>query len=61
LHHDATDQACRREGQRQRRFSHRGAYRAGENSAFEWLAKTIITNEEQIRHRRNEFVKLPNL
>jgi transcriptional regulator with XRE-family HTH domain len=27
----------------------------------EWLAKTIITNEEQIRHRRNEFVKLPNL
>ena len=32
-----------------------------ENQLSEWLAKTIITNEEQIRNRRNEFVKLPTL
>lgn len=32
-----------------------------ENQLSDWLARTIITNEEQIRHRRNEFVKLPAL
>jgi hypothetical protein len=32
-----------------------------ENQLSDWLARTIITNEEQIRHRRNEFVKLPVL
>jgi len=32
-----------------------------ENLLSDWLAKTIITNEEQIRNRRNEFVKLPSL
>jgi hypothetical protein len=41
--------------------SHRAFDRAAENQLSDWLAKTIITNEEQIRHRRNEFVKLPNL
>lgn len=27
----------------------------------DWLADTIITNEEQIRNRRDAFVKLPDL
>jgi hypothetical protein len=30
-----------------------------EKRLSEWLAKTIITNEEQIRSRRNDFIKLP--
>ena len=32
-----------------------------EDRLSDWLAKTIITNEEQIRNRRDEFVKLPEL
>jgi hypothetical protein len=27
----------------------------------DWLADTIITNEEQIRNRRDGFIKLPEL
>lgn len=27
----------------------------------DWLADTIITNEEQIRNRRDTFIKLPEL
>lgn len=27
----------------------------------DWLADTIITNEEQIRNRRDAFIKLPEL
>ena len=34
---------------------------AAETRLADWLANLIITNEEQIRHRRNEFVKLPSL
>lgn len=32
-----------------------------EDRLSDWLVRTIITNEEQIRNRRDEFVKLPDL
>lgn len=30
-------------------------------SFSDWLADTIITNEEQIRNRRDTFMKLPEI
>lgn len=32
-----------------------------EDTLSDWIADTVITNEEQIRNRRNAFIKLPQL
>ena len=32
-----------------------------QNRLSDWLANTIITNEEQIRHRRDTFINLPEI
>lgn len=32
-----------------------------QDTLSDWLADSIITNEEQIRHRRDAFIKLPQL
>jgi len=34
---------------------------AAETKLSDWIADTIIRNEEQIRSRRDDFVKLPTL
>jgi transcriptional regulator with XRE-family HTH domain len=35
--------------------------RPAQDKLSDWLADTIITNEQQIRNRRDSFVKLPDL
>ena len=32
-----------------------------EEKVSNWLANTLIANEEQIRHRRNDFIELPRI
>lgn len=42
-------------------FSIERLTRPAQDKLSDWLADTIITNEQQIRNRRDSFVKLPDL